>query len=155
MEAQPADAPTPAPDGDTTGSGIVSSPSVPPIPSDTPSTAVEPVADVPPAVPAKDFVHDDHNGVNPLDFHGSVDSNDEPPSAATLRKIEDYVVLDREGKPHPFKSLYSGKDAASRVLIIFVRHFFCGVSLPPPLFPRLPILSLSPFSPGIQNASPG
>ena len=66
---------------------------------------------------------------NPLDFQGSVDTNDEPPSPETLRKIQDYVVLDRDGKSHPFKSLYRGKHVARRVLVIFVRHFFCGVSV--------------------------
>lgn len=71
--------------------------------------------------------HDDHNGVNPLDFEGSVSSNNELPSAEVLRKIENYVVLDRDGKSRPFKSLYTGKHVARRVLVIFVRHFFCGV----------------------------
>lgn len=72
--------------------------------------------------------HNDYCEMNPLDFHGSVDSNNQMPSAETLRKIENYVVLDRDGKSHPFKSLYTGKHVARRVLIIFVRHFFCGVS---------------------------
>jgi hypothetical protein len=71
--------------------------------------------------------HDDGHGQNPLDFDGAVDSNNEIPSAETLRKIENYVVLDRDGRTHPFKSLYSGKHVARRVLVIFVRHFFCGV----------------------------
>lgn len=70
--------------------------------------------------------HDDGHGVNPLDFNGAVESNNELPSIETLRKIENYVVLDRDGKTHPFKSLYTGKHVARRVLIIFVRHFFCG-----------------------------
>lgn len=72
--------------------------------------------------------HDDDHGVNPLDFQGSVETNNDLPSIETLRKIENYVVLDRDGKTHPFKSLYTGKHVARRVLIIFVRHFFCGVS---------------------------
>lgn len=86
---------------------------------------------------------------NPLDFQGSVDSNNELPSAETLRKIEDYIVLDRHGRTHPFKSLYSGKHVARRVLIIFVRHFFCGncqeylrslsTSITPESLLRLPI----------------
>jgi hypothetical protein len=79
--------------------------------------------------------HNDQNGVNPLDFQGSVDSNHDLPSPEVLRKIENYVVLDRDGKSHPFKSLYTGKHVARRVLVIFVRHFFCGVS---------PCLSLYP-----------
>ena len=71
---------------------------------------------------------DQEDTVNPIDFQGTVDSNNEIPSPETLRKIEDYVLLDRDGKSHTFKSLYTGKHVARRVLIIFVRHFFCGVS---------------------------
>ncbi|KAI6370446.1 hypothetical protein MCOR25_004183 [Pyricularia grisea] len=64
--------------------------------------------------------------VNPHDFADEVQSNNDLPSAATLRKIENYVVLDRHGKSHTFRSLYSGRNVARRVLVIFVRHFFCG-----------------------------
>ena len=53
---------------------------------------------------------------------------DKLPSTESLRSAEGYEVLDREGKPRPFKTLYSGSDSTSRVLIIFIRHFFCGVS---------------------------
>ncbi|KAE8363221.1 AhpC/TSA antioxidant enzyme-domain-containing protein [Aspergillus caelatus] len=63
---------------------------------------------------------------NLQDFQGEVQANDQPPSAEILRKIQDYSVLDRHGKSHPFKSLYSGPGVAQRVLVIFVRHFFCG-----------------------------
>ncbi|KAK3942319.1 AhpC/TSA antioxidant enzyme-domain-containing protein [Diplogelasinospora grovesii] len=69
---------------------------------------------------------DNNDSVNPLDFQGSVDSNHDLPSEETLKRIENYVVLDRDGKSHPFKSLYTGKHVARRVLIIFVRHFYCG-----------------------------
>ena len=64
-----------------------------------------------------------------LDFTGSVDSNNDIPTAETLKRIENYMVLDKDGRSHSFKSLYSGSHAARRVLVIFVRHFFCGVSL--------------------------
>ncbi|KAG8169084.1 hypothetical protein KVR01_001833 [Diaporthe batatas] len=60
------------------------------------------------------------------DFHGEVVTNDELPSAETIRRIENYIVLDRHGKTHTFRSLYTGRSVARRVLIIFVRHFFCG-----------------------------
>ncbi|KAI1823412.1 hypothetical protein F4861DRAFT_531624 [Xylaria intraflava] len=60
------------------------------------------------------------------DFEGDVETNNELPSQATLSAIENYTVLDRDGKTHPFKSLYSGHNVARRVLVIFVRHFFCG-----------------------------
>ncbi|KAL0942366.1 uncharacterized protein CTRU02_200252 [Colletotrichum truncatum] len=62
----------------------------------------------------------------PADFEGEIATNDHLPTAETLKKIENYVVLDRHGKSHPFKSLYTGRNVARRVLIIFVRHFFCG-----------------------------
>ena len=62
------------------------------------------------------------------DFSGEVETNNDLPSVETQRKIENYVVLDRHGKTHTFKSLYSGRSVARRVLVIFIRHFFCGVS---------------------------
>ena len=70
----------------------------------------------------------------PEDFEGELATNNDIPSVATLKKIEDYIVLDRHGKSHPFKSLYTGSNVARRVLIIFVRHFFCGVCCNPSTF---------------------
>lgn len=67
---------------------------------------------------------------NPLDFAGDVQTNNSLPTPETLRKLEQYTVLDESGKSRPFKSLYTGPNVARRVLIIFVRHFFCGVSGP-------------------------
>jgi len=64
--------------------------------------------------------------VNPPDFQGEVATNNDLPTEAVIRKIQDYTVLDRNGKTHPFKSLYSGHNVPRRVLIIFIRHFFCG-----------------------------
>lgn len=57
-------------------------------------------------------------------------ANDEPPSAKSLHKVEDYKVLDSKGEAHTFKSVYDGPDSTKRVLVIFIRHFFCGVSFP-------------------------
>ncbi|KHN96582.1 fmHP [Metarhizium album ARSEF 1941] len=62
----------------------------------------------------------------PEDFDGEVTTNNELPSAETIRKIDDYIVLDRDGKSKTFKSLYSGNNVARRVLVVFIRHFFCG-----------------------------
>ena len=64
----------------------------------------------------------------PEDFIGELSTTNELPSDATIKKIEDYVVLDKHGKTHTFKSLKNGKNVARRVLVVFVRHFFCGVS---------------------------
>ena len=63
----------------------------------------------------------------PSDFDGEVATTDEIPSPDLIKQIEDFVVLDKDGKTHTFKSLYSGTNVARRVLIVFVRHFFCGV----------------------------
>ncbi|GAP91205.1 putative thioredoxin-like protein AAED1 [Rosellinia necatrix] len=63
---------------------------------------------------------------NPPDFEGEVETNNGLPSMQVLRSIENYPVMDHAGKTHPFKSLYSGHNVARRILIIFVRHFFCG-----------------------------
>ncbi|KAL1837241.1 hypothetical protein VTJ49DRAFT_4100 [Mycothermus thermophilus] len=67
-----------------------------------------------------------NDGVNPVDFEGNVETNHELPTLETIRKIDNYVVLDSDGKSHTFRSLYTGRHTARRVLIIFVRHFFCG-----------------------------
>ncbi|KAI1650192.1 AhpC/TSA antioxidant enzyme-domain-containing protein [Daldinia loculata] len=64
--------------------------------------------------------------MNVEEFQGEVQTTNELPTIETLRKIEAYNVLDSDGKSHSFKSLYAGRNSARRVLIIFIRHFFCG-----------------------------
>ncbi|KAI1112366.1 hypothetical protein F5Y14DRAFT_453187 [Nemania sp. NC0429] len=66
------------------------------------------------------------------DFVGNVETDDEIPTPEVLRALENHTVLDSAGRTHPFKSLYSGTNVARRILVIFVRHFFCGVSRPVP-----------------------
>ncbi|KAI9841411.1 MAG: hypothetical protein M1838_003592 [Thelocarpon superellum] len=61
------------------------------------------------------------------DFQGDVAVSTALPAAADVGKAEDLIVLDAEGNSHPFKSLYNGPDVASRVLVVFIRHFFCGM----------------------------
>ncbi|KAK3296819.1 AhpC/TSA antioxidant enzyme-domain-containing protein [Chaetomium fimeti] len=87
-----------------------------PVPAPAPETPEKPEVT---AVTADD-------GVNPLDFEGSVETNHDLPTLDTIRKIDNYTVLDRDGKSHTFRSLYTGRHTARRVLIIFIRHFFCG-----------------------------
>ncbi|KAL8702832.1 MAG: hypothetical protein Q9201_004000 [Fulgogasparrea decipioides] len=61
------------------------------------------------------------------EFKGDIDVNDNPPSRTDLDTVAELPVLDANGKPHTFKSLYtSTDDDSSRTLIIFIRHFFCG-----------------------------
>lgn len=64
----------------------------------------------------------------PEDFKGEVQTTNDLPSREDLKKTEDYIVLDRDGRTHTFKSLYTGPNVPRRVLVVFVRHFFCGVS---------------------------
>ncbi|KAJ5703405.1 hypothetical protein N7493_011794 [Penicillium malachiteum] len=50
--------------------------------------------------------------------------SDELPSTSSLQKSKEFTVLDKKGEAHTFQSLYDGE--FTRVLIIFIRHFFCG-----------------------------
>ena len=50
----------------------------------------------------------------------------ELPSQETLHEAGELMIKDEYGKEVPFKSLYEGK--GGQRLIIFIRHFFCGVS---------------------------
>lgn len=72
----------------------------------------------------------DVDHTKPDDFEGEIETNNELPSLEQIRQLDDFVVLDKHGKSHTFKSLHSGANVARRVLIIFVRHFFCGVCAP-------------------------
>ncbi|KAL2045847.1 hypothetical protein ABVK25_011997 [Lepraria finkii] len=81
------------------------------------------------------------------DFEGDIKVDNKPPSKADLEKVADSPVLDVDKKSHTFKSLYADNEqGARRVLIIFIRHFFCGncqeylrtpspPSVPPPSSP--------------------
>jgi hypothetical protein len=86
--------------------------------------AVSTVDPNPPAPAADDVKGADTTKPN------EVPLNDEPPSVDTIHKVEDYTVLDNKGGKHSFKSIYDGPDATGRVLVIFIRHFFCGASFP-------------------------
>ncbi|RYP20521.1 hypothetical protein DL765_002766 [Monosporascus sp. GIB2] len=91
--------------------------------AEKPTVTVAAAADsLPPAAP----VGVGEEPIIALDFQGEVQTNNDLPSLETLRKIESYTVLDAYGRSHPFKSLYAGRNVARRVLIIFIRHFFCG-----------------------------
>jgi hypothetical protein len=69
------------------------------------------------------------NSMDPTaEFSGDIMTDNSIPTQKTIRKVADLPVLDKDGKSIPFKSLYSGPMVARRVLVIFVRHFFCGVS---------------------------
>ncbi|CZR53467.1 uncharacterized protein PAC_03345 [Phialocephala subalpina] len=61
-----------------------------------------------------------------LDFAGDVKTDNKLPSLKTLKRIENLPVLDEDGKTVLFKNLYTGPNVARRVMVIFIRHFFCG-----------------------------
>lgn len=62
------------------------------------------------------------------DFKGDVKVDNKPPTKEELEKVADLTVLDANNKSHTFKSLYAdNENGKRRVLMIFIRHFFCGV----------------------------
>ena len=72
------------------------------------------------------------------DFKGDVKVNNNPPTKGVLEKAADLPVLDQNRKKYTFKSLYAdNENGPRRVLIIFIRHFFCGVCSPPATLPLL------------------
>jgi hypothetical protein len=83
-----------------------------------------------------------------VEFEGDVNTNNDLPTQATLKKIENLPILDKDGKSIPFKNLYTGPGVTRRVLIIFIRHFFCGVRFS--LSRRSP--SLQPFRTKISES---
>jgi len=57
------------------------------------------------------------------------DTNNDLPSAESISKLGNLTVLDKDGKSIPFKNVYSGPNRVRRVLVVFIRHFFCSVSV--------------------------
>ena len=74
----------------------------------------------------------------PIEFEISIElpdkyvRKDEIPAQEILNKVAGINVLDCDGRSIPFKSIYTGPNVARRVLVIFIRHFFCGVWCPLP-----------------------
>lgn len=61
------------------------------------------------------------------DFKGDIKVNNNPPTKEDLEKVADLPVLDKDRKKYTFKSLYAdNENGPRRVLIVFIRHFFCG-----------------------------
>ena len=62
------------------------------------------------------------------DFEGDIKVNNNPPTKPDLEKVADLPVLDVNKKSHTFKSLWADdENGPRRVLVVFIRHFFCGV----------------------------
>lgn len=66
------------------------------------------------------------------------DADGDVAATSDIDRAGDLLVLDSTGQSRPFRDIYSGPGRAKRQLIIFVRHFFCGVSSPPSLVRRRP-----------------
>jgi hypothetical protein len=65
-----------------------------------------------------------------LDFEGNVAVNDTLPTAAELEALKDVLLFSADGSSRTFGSLLDGTNSKNRQLVLFVRHFFCGVSDP-------------------------
>lgn len=61
------------------------------------------------------------------DFDGSIGVSQKLPTETDLRNVAELPILNVKNDSVPFKSLYDGEQEGKKVLIIFVRHFFCGV----------------------------
>ncbi len=65
-----------------------------------------------------------------VEFAGDLNTNNELPTREKLKKVENLPILDQDGRSIPFKNLYTGPNVTRRVLVIFIRHFYCGVRPP-------------------------
>jgi hypothetical protein len=63
-------------------------------------------------------------------FNDQIQISDNLPDAASMEAAGEIPIFDSEGNSRPFKSIYSGDLAiGEQQMVLFVRHFFCGVSL--------------------------
>ncbi|MCJ1432753.1 hypothetical protein MMC27_002110 [Xylographa pallens] len=60
------------------------------------------------------------------DFDGSLKVSQKLPTAADLSKVAALPLLTVHNESVPFESLYAGERGGRRVMVIFMRHFFCG-----------------------------
>lgn len=49
------------------------------------------------------------------------------PTPEALEEASEIKIKDKDGNEVAFKSLFIGKPESERQLIVFIRHFFCGV----------------------------
>jgi len=62
-------------------------------------------------------------------YSGDLDVSDDIPTTTAVDKAGNIPVFDAAGNSRLFRSLFSvGDVVGDRQLIIFIRHFFCGVS---------------------------
>ena len=61
----------------------------------------------------------------PEDFTGYLKVSQKLPTKSDLAKVANLPILDSKGEATPFSSLWTSQ----RTMIIFIRHFFCGVRI--------------------------
>ena len=63
------------------------------------------------------------------DFKGDIKVDDKLPTRKELDRAGDIEVFDKDKKAYKFSDLYSNTDGDKKhtYIIIFIRHFFCGV----------------------------
>lgn len=67
-------------------------------------------------------------------FQDQIHVSDNLPDANAMEAAGDIPIFDSAGNSRPFRSIYSGDLAIGKQqMVLFVRHFFCGVSSLPPL----------------------
>jgi hypothetical protein len=113
---------------------------LPPMPP--PDESTTPASD--PAVAATATGPGSKSDPKTAEFQGDVQVSNELPTKEMIEKAADILVFDTEGKEVLFKSLYLPQNNGEerRTLIIFVRHFFCGVS---PISSSQTAISLPPL----------
>ncbi|KAG6064314.1 hypothetical protein E4U32_000338 [Claviceps aff. humidiphila group G2b] len=94
--------------------------------TDAPAPAIAPAPATDAITPANDPTPTNLSKTRPEDFDGNVGTDDEIPSKETIAKVAEYRLQDKHGNLTPFKDLYRGSDQKRRVLVIFIRHFYCG-----------------------------
>jgi hypothetical protein len=98
----------------------------------TASAAAETQSTTQSTTPPAEKVTSGINGTaKPTTDEKHVEECDVIPSAAVLKKCADIPVYDADGKEHTFKSLVEGDGSGNEHLIVFIRHFLCGVSSAP------------------------
>ena len=69
-------------------------------------------------------------GAAQMEFVGDIKVSQKRPTRAELEAVAAIPILNSKNESVPFQSLYEGNNnngQPRRVLILFIRHFFCGV----------------------------
>lgn len=57
-------------------------------------------------------------------------ADDNVPTAKEMAKAGEVEIFDKDSKPRKLSSFFEAKDGVpQKYLVVFIRHFFCGVRL--------------------------